>query len=173
MAVVLASSDYRNHSSLFLGLSTDVKNTLGLVAGARFIELDTGKEFVYNGIAWFLLAGAVQLTGSYAQVDVVIADEDTVSTEIDFRNYKYLSFLMPAAWDVATLTIYGSATAGGTKVVITNDVGVVFPAMTVAVDKIYSVDVHALKLAGVHFLALVASAAQTGGPRTIKVMLKA
>lgn len=114
-----------------------------------------------------------QLTGSYLVVDAVIALNGTVSTEIDFRNFKYLSFLMPAGWDAATLTIYGSAVAGGTKVAITNDAGVVFPAMTVAVDKIYSVDVHALKLAGVHYLALVASAAQTTAARTIKVMCKA
>jgi hypothetical protein len=44
--------------------------------------------------------------------------------------------------------------------------------MTVAVDKIYTVDVHALKIAGVHYLALVSSAAQDA-ERTIKVMLKA
>lgn len=115
----------------------------------------------------------VQLTGSYQQVDVTIAQNETVSTEIDFRNFKYLSFLMPADWDAATITVRGSAAAGGTKVGIVSDAGVVFPAMTVAVDKIYSVDIHALKIVGVHYLALVASAAQTTAARTIKVMLKA
>ena len=128
-----------------------------------------------QGLVNFLASGKskFQLTGSYLQQDVVIAQNGTVSTEIDFTKYKYLSFLMPAGWDAATLTIYGSAVAGGTKVAITNDAGVVFPAMTVAVDKIYSIDVHALKIAGVHYLALVASAAQTTAARTIKVMLKA
>lgn len=117
-------------------------------------------------------AALVQLSGSKV-VDAVIAKDGTVSTEIDFSDSKYLSFLMPAGWDAATLTIYGSAETGGTKVAIYNDAGVVFPQITVAVDKIYSVDIHALKLAGVHYLALVASAAQTTAARTIKVMLKA
>jgi len=115
---------------------------------------------------------AVVVAGSYQEVDVTIANEGTESTEIDFRNFKYLSFLMPSEWDAATITIKGSAVSGGTKVDIVNDAGVTFPAMTVAVNKIYVVDVHALKLAGVHYLALVASAAQTPA-RTIKVMLKA
>jgi len=114
----------------------------------------------------------VQPVQGYKEVDVVIAQDGTISTEIDFREYKYISFLMPAAWTSATITVKGSAVAGGSKVVITGDDGTAFPAITVAVDKIYSVSVSALLLAGVHYLALVSSAAQTAA-RTIKVMLKA
>ena len=115
---------------------------------------------------------AFQLTGRYEVQDAVIAAAGTVSTEIDFRAYKYLSFLMPAAWTAATLTLKGSAVTGGTKVAIKNDTNTTFPAMTVAVDTIYSVDVNALMAAGVHFLALESSVAQVA-ERTIKVMCKA
>ena len=115
----------------------------------------------------------VQVTGSSVEViDCVIADEGTVSTEADISKYKYFSFLMPAGWDAATLTIYGSAVAGGTKRVIKNDAGQTFPVMTVAVDTVYSIDSAALMLAGVHFIAFVASAAQTTAARTIKLMCK-
>lgn len=114
----------------------------------------------------------VQLSGSNVTDAVItIATDAKVSSEIDFRNYKYLSFEMPAAWDEATITIKGSATAGGTKVDIVNDAGVAFPAMTVEASKIYSVDLHALKIAAIPYLALVSSADQTAN-RTIKVMLE-
>ena len=106
-------------------------------------------------------------------IDAVIAQNGTESTEVDIQKWKYISLLMPAGWDAATLTIKGSAVAGGTKRVIKNDAGQTFPAMTVAVDTIYSIDANALMLAGVHFIALVASAAQTTAARTIKVMCKA
>jgi len=106
-------------------------------------------------------------------VDCIIAKDGTVSTEIDIRKYKYFSFLMPAGWDTATLTIKGSAVTGGDKQTIKNDVGQTFPAMTVAVDTIYSIDAYASMLAGVGFISLVASAAQTTEARTIKLMCKA
>jgi len=41
---------------------------------------------------------------------------------------------MPDGWDAATLTIKGSAIAGGTKRTIKNDSGETFTLMTVAVD---------------------------------------
>lgn len=115
--------------------------------------------------------GSFTLSGSKV-VDAVIAQNETDSTEIDFRNYKYMAIQMPAGWDAATLTIKGSATAGGTKQTITNDAGVAFPAMTVAANGIYAIDLHALKIAAIPYLALVASAAQTTAARTIKVMLE-
>ena len=136
-----------------------------------------GKVEVVNssGVGNFTDAapGVVKLSGSTVEViDCVIANEGTVSTEADISKYKYFSFLMPAGWDAATLTIYGSAVAGGTKRVIKNDAGQTFPVMTVAVDTVYSIDSAALMLAGVHFISFVASAAQTNGPRTIKLMCK-
>jgi hypothetical protein len=119
-----------------------------------------------------LLGKGVKLSGSYEQVDAVIALNGTISSEIDFRKYKYLSFLMPAAWTAATLTLKASAVTGGTKVDIVDDGGTAFAAMTVAVDKVYTVDTQALQIAGLHWLALVSSEAQVAA-RTIKVMLKA
>jgi len=117
--------------------------------------------------------GNVSLSGSYLIQDAVIAQNGTESTEVDIQKWKYIAILMPAGWDAATLTIKGSAAAGGTKRTIKNDVGQTFPTMTVAVDTIYSIDANALMLAGVHFISLVASAAQTTAARTIKVMCKA
>ncbi len=166
----------------FICLSTDVKpvtaagiREFGIKAGDIVIETDTGRKFRFDGdgVVWQPADVSVNVTGSYVVQDAVIAHNGTQSTEIDFTKYKYLSFLMPAGWDAATITIKGSAVAGGTKVDIVNDAGVIFPALTVAVNKIYTIDVHALKIAGVHYLALVASAAQTTAARTIKVMCKA
>jgi len=114
-----------------------------------------------------------QLTGSYEVIDCVIAQNGTASSEADIRKYKYFSFLMPAGWDSATLTIKGSATTGGTKQTIKNDVGQTFPPMTVAVDTVYSIDAYAEMLASVQFISFVASAAQTTAARTIKLMCKA
>jgi hypothetical protein len=102
---------------------------------------------------------------------VTIASSETASTELDFSSYKFLAILMPSAWTSATLTIYGSATAGGTKRVIKNDSGQTFPAMTVAVDEIYTIDTNALMIAALPYLSFVASAAQ-GAARTITVMMK-
>lgn len=104
-------------------------------------------------------------------VDAVIAPSGTISTEIDFSRYSVLSFLTPAAWTDATITIKGSATPGGSKVDISTDEGKDFAPMTVTPSKIYSVDTQALKIVGVHYLALVSSAPQTE-ERVIKVMLK-
>ena len=128
-----------------------------------------------NGAAMFSAAnpGHLTVSGSYLVQDAVIAKDGTDSTEVDIQKWKYISILMPAGWDAATLTIKGSAVAGGTKRTIKNDVGQTFPAMTVAVDTIYTIDANALMLAGVHFISFVASAAQTTAARTIKVMCKA
>lgn len=116
--------------------------------------------------------GAGLSTGAYTVIDVTIAISGTVSSEIDFRGYKYLGFLMPAAWTSATLTLKGSAVAAGTKQTIKNDSGLTFPAMTVAVDTVYTIDTNALMIAAVPYLALVSSAQQEAA-RTIKVFLKA
>ncbi len=116
----------------------------------------------------------VQLSGSLVEViDCVIAKDGTVSSEADISKYKYFSFLMPSGWDAATLTIKGSAVAGGTKQVIKNDVGQTFPDMTVAVDTIYAIDANSLMIASLPFISFVASAAQTTAARTIKIICKA
>lgn len=145
----------------------------GIPTGSTFFESDTGILKVLNAAGALVTAPSesVQLSGSKV-VDAVIAQNETDSTEIDFRNYKYMAIQMPAGWDAATLTIKGSATAGGTKQTITNDAGVAFPQMTVAANGIYAIDLHALKIAAIPYLALVASAAQTTAARTIKVMLE-
>lgn len=115
----------------------------------------------------------VEVTGSKVEViDCIIAKDGTVSSEADISKYRYFSFLMPAGWDAATLTIKGSAAAAGTKQTIKNDAGQTFPVMTVAVDTVYAIDSAALMLAGVHFISFVASAAQTTAARTIKLMCK-
>ena len=147
---------------------------VGVPVGSTYLETDTGLIYIIDSAgAWAEKTGLFKLSGSTVEViDCVIADEGTVSTEADISKYKYFSFLMPAGWDAATLTIYGSAVAGGTKRVIKNDAGQTFPVMTVAVDTVYSIDSAALMLAGVHFIAFVASAAQTTAARTIKLMCK-
>jgi hypothetical protein len=121
------------------------------------------------------LLGKVEIDGNYIVQDITIALGETESTEIDFSAYKYLSFLMPSAWDTATITIKGSATTGGTKVDIYNGSGVSLPEMDVDVDRIYSVDRHALNhnitISSIPYLAIVSSAIQTA-ERTIKVMCK-
>jgi len=127
------------------------------------------KQLQGNGVG----SMPVSINGSLANVlDCTIPIGGTVSNEVDISQYRYFSFLMPAGWDAATLTIQGSAVAGGTKRTIKNDVGVTFPVMTVAVDTIYAIDLNALMLAGVFYVSFVASAAQTTAARTIKLMCK-
>ena len=135
----------------------------------KFVPTDTDGDEKFTAAN----PAVMSLYGSYLVQDAVIAQNETDSTEVDIQKWKYISILMPAGWDAATLTIKGSAVAGGTKRTIKNDVGQTFPAMTVAVDTIYTIDANALMLAGVHFITFVASAAQTTAARTIKVMCKA
>lgn len=172
-----------------------------ITVGSTYFEWDTSKLYILAPTGWVEKNGTVQidnitagtsiigkvgidqttpgstnavaLTGSNAVIDCVIAKDGTVSTEADISKYKYFSFLMPAGWDSATLTIKGSAAAGGTKQAIKNDLGQTFPLMTVAVDTIYSIDAYAVMLASVQFISFVASAAQTTAARTIKLMCKA
>ena len=134
------------------------------------LKVETAAELTLESIE-LELQGAIETTSNSVVKDVVIAAAGTQSTEIDFRKYKYLAFLMPSAWTSATLTLKGSAVEGGTKVAIKNDTNTAFPAMTVAVDTLYSVDVNALMIVGLHFLAFESSAPQDA-ERTIKVICK-
>lgn len=36
----------------YVGLAADTKPTSGVPAGSRFIERDTGHEFIWDGTAW-------------------------------------------------------------------------------------------------------------------------
>lgn len=36
----------------YVGVAGDTKPTTGVPAGSRFIERDTGHEFIYDGSAW-------------------------------------------------------------------------------------------------------------------------
>lgn len=114
----------------------------------------------------------VELTGNYAVVDAVIPQGGTESTEIDFRNYKYLTFIMPAAWTAATIQVKGSAISGGTKQIPKNEAGFAMPAINVAVNEPYSIETYALYIAPFPYLSLVSSIPQEAA-RTIKVMMKA
>jgi len=157
----------------YVGISTDTKPTAVDIGALLYeINLTTGIRKTYQtydgGTTWTDISNDNCLV-----LDCVIAKDGTVSTEANISGYKYFSFLMPAGWDTATLTIKGSAVAGGTKQTIKNDVGQTFPAMTVAVDTIYSIDAYASMLASVPYISFVASAAQTTAARTIKLMCKA
>jgi hypothetical protein len=59
MAVTLVNDAQANH---YVGLSGDAKpTTANVVAGARFIERDTGLEFIYDGSTWGEIGGAAAL----------------------------------------------------------------------------------------------------------------
>jgi hypothetical protein len=65
MAVTLVNDAQANH---YVGLSGDAKpTTANVVAGARFIERDTGLEFIYDGSTWgALVTGATSSSGDVA-----------------------------------------------------------------------------------------------------------
>ncbi len=162
---------YKNSIITYFCLSTDTKPT-PVDPGAILEEFNTTTGIkkiyqTYDGTTW------TDITGNYLVQDCIIAKDGTISTEADISQYKYFSFLMPAGWDAATLTIKGSAVSGATKQTIKNDVGQSFPLMTVAVDTIYSIDAYASMLVSVPYISFVASAAQTTASRTIKLMCKA
>jgi hypothetical protein len=56
MTVVLVAAE--RYVGRYTGLSSDTKPTTGVVAGATFVETDTGYRWVYDGSAWSLTFGA-------------------------------------------------------------------------------------------------------------------
>jgi len=107
----------------------------------------------------------------YTEATVTIKAGETVSSELDFRGFEKLAFVMPAAWTSATLTIKASVDEGGTKLPLKNDEGISFPAMAVAVDTIYCVDIHSMMLSVMPYLAFESSSAQSAD-RVIKILMK-
>lgn len=161
----------------YTGTAAEIGNfsLVGVPVGSTFFESDTGQLKILSAAGTLVNAPSesVTLSGSNVEViDVVIAESETESAEVDVSKYKYFAILMPAAWTDATLTIKGSAVTGGTKQTIKNDVGQTFPTMTVAVDTLYAIDANALMLAALPYISLVSSVAQESA-RTIKLICKA
>lgn len=57
MTVVSSWKNARTSWKEYVGLSTDTKPTAGIPLASRFLETDSGTEYVWNGSAWVAIAG--------------------------------------------------------------------------------------------------------------------
>lgn len=159
MTVVLLGSAQR-----YLCLSSDTKPTSGVNTGAACYETDTGAAYVYNGSTWTLQHQAAVLTAT-------IADEGTESTVVDLGGAKLAAIHMSAGWDAADLTIHAAPTLGGTYYAVYDDLGVAL-LIKAAAARTIGLDSVAGMIAGLRFIKLVASAAQTTAARTLYLIVK-
>jgi len=173
-------------------LATDDVNTAAMKASLDLLDDAVAAEAgtASKGIMQLLDNGT---NGEFAQMDpntkglktsnlaatvvrtATIAQNASLSDEIDIRGYKHIVIFMPAAWDAAALTFVAAPTAGGTAVpVYANGVEV---SETVAASRAVAIDLNAIALAGVHFLYLrsgtATAAVNQTAIRTLYVALKA
>lgn len=89
----------------------------------------------------------------------------TASAAIDVSGFRHIAFIMPAAWDAATIKMTTCDTIDGTYVPVYDTSGEL--AVTTGANRVVSVvDV----IAPLIFIKLVSSATQTAA-RTVKVLL--
>ena len=111
------------------------------------------------------------------QTNVVIANGESLSGEIDLQHFLPCGVIMPSAWTAASLTFAGAADDGsgnpGTFVAITNDAGVEY-TVTVAASKAVMID--PARLAGVRYVKIrsgtSSAAVNQGAARTLSVILR-
>ena len=61
----------KKHTENYTCLSTDVKS-VAVQAGSRCEELDTGKQYIFDGVNWNEIVGATSLTGSLPKSEMEI-----------------------------------------------------------------------------------------------------
>ena len=95
----------------YLGLSTDTKPDV--VAGSRFVETDTGSEYVYDGSSWRALGRAIVRQAKAVQT-ATIASGATESEEVDARGASGGGYALPSTFDGTTITFKVAKVSGGT-----------------------------------------------------------
>ena len=99
----------------------------------------------------------------------VIASGGTDSTVVNLGPYKLVALEMPTGWDAASLSFL--ATLDGTNFYAVEKTDGSLYSVTVEASKWYVFDLNeATLLAGLQSFKLKASAAQSGGERTFKLI---
>ena len=91
----------KKHTENYTCLSTDTKLTT-VQAGSKCEEIDTGKEYIFDGTDWNQIVGATTLTGSLANIQtdaIVLANADILTT--DFTPTQYSKSVLQIMSDTA------------------------------------------------------------------------
>lgn len=106
-------------------------------------------------------------------ITLTIADEGTTTAAVDLRGWAARGIHMPADWDAADITFTASPTETGTYQTVKYSDGsataIATATITTAAADVYIPFVGNLAVAMVSpgWVKVVASAAQTNGPRTL------
>jgi hypothetical protein len=60
----------KKHTENYTCLSTDVKTVIGVQAGSKCEELDTGKQYIFDGASWRLDLISAKLTAGTGEVGI-------------------------------------------------------------------------------------------------------
>lgn len=97
--------------NVFHGLSTDTKPATGVVNGDKFVEIDTGDKYVFNGedLQWVSESGGGGSSGGgVLTINVALGERDTYeNTALDKTFAEILAAV--SAGQVPLLSIYGAA----------------------------------------------------------------
>lgn len=129
----------------YLGLSTDVKPTTGVLIGSKLTETDTGIKYVFDGTGW----RSEQLAASKAIIIPTAADGLSVAYYVG--DWLHFAIEMSAAWTAANLTMQSCSVSGGTFSNVVDDTGAEV-SIPVAAGKTIPVIVNALALAPLHYV---------------------
>lgn len=100
--------------STFVGLSTDTKPTSNVQAGSRFLERDTGVEYVYDGSAWGELLRNTEEITLFASAARNADENSADQTNLRYRGlHLILDVTAFAGDDSFTFTIQGKDPASG------------------------------------------------------------
>ncbi len=104
--------------------------------------------------------------------EVVIANGETVSTEVDFEDYKEVGIMMPAAFTGTAITFQASDVSEGTFYEVRNDAGTAV-SIVVAPERVIGIATVLKRntIGPLRFVKLVSGTTETAA-RTIKLILK-
>ena len=116
-------------------------------------SIQTFQQADYPKWLYDVLESLFQQGDYYAVVEGVITLGDNISGEIDLGYGKYISVVMPDAWDAADLTFQASDAEGGIYQDVYDDLGsiVLIPADA---GQVISITINALTFAGLRFIKI-------------------
>lgn len=102
---------------------------------------------------------------SFGSTTAVIADGQTASAEVDLGHtgLTLVGIIVPSTWATASISFTASLTAGGTFYPVYNVAGAAIATGSIAGGTAVWIAIDPADFAGIRFLKLVSSAAQSGG----------
>lgn len=151
-------------SRQYFGLSSDTKPAVEV--GARFVETDTGSEYLYDGSAWQPTGTALVRQQKDTQT-ATIASGATASGAVDARGASGGGYALPSTFDGTTLTFTVCSTSGGTYQTLYDQYGNAL-SVTVAASRSYPLP---QELFGWPYFKFVAGTSQSTTDTIITVVL--